>query len=555
MIQSQAVSESDHLYMSNIREFFTAGYMRIRHSFFQNFNLISLLSIPAIIYTFYLVFGILGHTFLDVNIPNEYREAANVLLTKEFIKGNNPYSLSALQGDVPPMVYLYGPLYSVIVALLGVVFRIDIVLLHYLVTFTCIVASSLLAASIVKEHSRTITASILAFLFLINCHWRYSYVNAVPDSLGLFMMVLILYLLSRPKMKYKAVICAVLSVLIFFSKQYFLLIAGTATAYIFLFESKKESFKYLATMALTAGGLAGLIQWKFPLFWTYMIYLAKGPGKGVAGTVTRGMVKMSGEAYNFQQIMSIGGMFLFFFIAATVGVLYCIFKKKLEKIDYLMFGHMAVAGICLLYIGKNDGAWLSYYLELFVPALIIEALILVERLCPKPSKSWKYIAFVVFYTVMFCFTAYRTDTRLKKSQMTAEDYGAWAEAQSIMSANSEDDMYLYPLLAYFGIKNDKYVYNTGQPFVITEKFYKRYMKSESAQEKFPYAKEIFEKHLDYRADVKERVRKGDFSLVTYIDDYDVVFDETDLSIKYEKARTLTLRAGRWTWDVQFWTLK
>ena len=542
--------------MNNIRDFISAGYRRIRHCSFNNkFNGISLLAIPAVIYTVYLLCGILGHTFLDVNIPNEYREAANVLLTKEFLAGHNPYSLAALKSDLPPMIYLYGPLYSIIVAALGVVFRIDLVLLHYLVTFTCIIASALLAASIVKEHTKTAAAPVMAFLFLINCHWRYSYVNAVPDSLGLFMMVLILYLLSRPEMKLKPIICAVLSVLIFFSKQYFLLIAGTATAYLFLFESKKASIKYLLTMALTAGGIAGIIQWKFPLFWTYMIYLAKGPGKGVAGTVTRGTVKMSGEAYNFQQIMSIGGMFLFFFIAATAGVLYCIFKKKLEKIDFLMFGHMAVAGICLLYIGKNDGAWLSYYLELFVPALIMEALILVERLCPPPSKRWKYLAFALFYTVMFAFTAFRTDTRLKKSQMTEKDYDAWAEAQSIMSANSDGDMYLYPLLAYYGLKNDKYVYNTGQPFVVTEKFYKRYLKNEGSQQKFPYAGEIFKKHLDYRADVKERVIEGDYSMVSYIKDYDKVFDESDLSIKYKKARTLTLRAGRWTWDVQFWILK
>ena len=215
---------------------------------------------------------------------------------------------------------------------------------------------------------------------------------------------------------------------------------------------------------------------------------------------------------------------------------------------------MAVAGICLLYIGKNDGAWLSYYLELFVPALIMEALILLERFIPENTKSIKYVIFLAFYVVLFTFTAYRTDYRLPASQMTAKDYEAWSEAQSLMDEN-HGDMYLYPLLAYYGLKHNIYVYNTGQPFVVTQKFYDRYLKSESAQKNFPYADAVFSTHLEYREKIKEKVRNGEYSLVSYIKDYDEVFDEDDLSLKYKKVDSLTLRAGRWTWDVDFYILK
>ena len=532
----------------------SAGYESARQYFVKNLKYVSLISVPALIYTVYLLSKMLGHTFADVNIPNEYREAANVLLTQEFLKGNNIYSAEALKGELPPMIYLYGPLYSLVTAFFGIFIHIDIVLLHYMVTFACIVGSAVLSADLVRRHTKSLAAPVLAFLFTLNCHWRYSYVNANPDSMALFMMILIIYLLSREKIKYKALITGVLTVLIFFTKQYFLLVAGTATAYLFLFESKKESFKFLGSMAVTGGLIAAFLQWKCPLFWTYSIYLAKGPGKGVSGTVTRGTVKMSGEAYNLSQIMSIGGMFLFFFIAATVLVLYCIFKKKLQKIDFLLFGHMAVSGICLLYIGKNDGAWLSYYLELFVPALIMEALILMERFIPEKVRSWKYVVFVGFYFLIFAFTCYRTDHRLPASQMSTEDYKAWSEAVSIMDEN-QGDMYLYPLLAFYGMKHDNYIYNTGQPFVVTQKFYDRYLKSDSAKDKFPYAGDVFSSHLEYREKIKEKVRNGEYSLVSYIKDYDTVFDEDDLSLKYEKAKSLTLRAGRWTWDVKFYHLK
>ncbi len=96
----------------------------------------------------------LGHPFADVNIPNEYREAANVLLTSEFLKGSNIYSLEVLDGKFPPMIYLYGPVYSLITAVFGSFIKIDLVLLHYFVTFACIIGSAFLAAAIVKDHSR-----------------------------------------------------------------------------------------------------------------------------------------------------------------------------------------------------------------------------------------------------------------------------------------------------------------------------------------------------------------------------------------------------------------
>ncbi|MCR4746333.1 MAG: hypothetical protein K5894_14045, partial [Lachnospiraceae bacterium] len=131
--------------MNKIKDFFAAGYDSTRQYFVNNLKFVSLISIPAIIYTVYLLSKMLGHTFTDVNIPNEYREAANVLLTSEFLKGNNIYSIEALNSDLPPMIYLYGPLYSLVTAFFGIFIKTDIVLLHYFVTFACIVGSAFLA--------------------------------------------------------------------------------------------------------------------------------------------------------------------------------------------------------------------------------------------------------------------------------------------------------------------------------------------------------------------------------------------------------------------------
>ncbi len=552
--------------------------------------------VPLIFVTLYLLWGILSHTFTDMRIPNEYRESANVLMTMEFMKGNNPYSLSALDGAFPPFIYLYGPLYSLVAAGAGSVLNAcgimtDIVLLHYILTFIFVIISSALAFFMVKKRTGSLTLGVAAFLFLIYCSWRYNYVNAVPDSLGLAMMMLILFLLSVKDFKGKEILCAFLSVAVFFTKQYFLLIAGTVTIFFFLFRGIKTVIKYLLSFAVISAVVYAVLKITCPLFETYMFYLAKGPGTGIASTVRRGSVKMSGMEYNLSQIMSLGGIFLMVFVAEFIC---CIFFLKefikewktyagntgdrkaglisrigaagkaagIDEFDILMLIHMAVSGICLTYLGRNDGAWLSYYLELFMPALIMGSLVFYKKLSAIVSekglygvnKRTTYLILSAFLLMFLGFTITRADERLKVSPLSEEDHKEWEEAEKTLDANP-GDMYLYPLLAYYGIRNDIYVYNSGQPFVVSERFYKSYHEHPDKQAKYPYAETVFSKHFEYREKIRDRVRNGEYSVVSYIEGTDEVFDRDDLRSKYEKCGSYALRTGRQVWKTELWKLK
>ena len=539
----------------------TAGRDTVRQFFA---NKINLLCIPVLIYCVYFITELLIHTLADADIPNEYREAANVLLTRVFMNGENPYSLSSLNGDLPGFIYLYGPLYSCVTAIIATVIPVNLVLVHYIVTFVCMILSGVFAAKIVRKYSRSLTAPLCAFLFLLVCHWRYGFVNAVPDSMALMLMVITLYVLLLEDFKYKAGICAVLTLASFFTKQYFLLTAGTVFIYLIIYE-RKTAFRYVLDCVILSALLALIITLTCPLFWTYTIYLAKGPGAGVAGHVTKNGVKVTSGDYNLQQIMSVGGMFLFFFLAETAGVVISVIKKKYTKADVLMFIHLAVSGICLVgYLGKNGGAWLSYYLELFIPALVMGALIMLEKLTEgclddryRSGKKIFLSAVFISYILLAGFTIMRVEQRLPKTPMDEGDYEAWAVARTYTDGYSDGNEYLYPLLAYYGIEEGQYIYNSGQPFVVSEKFYNKYLESETAQKYFPYARNIFEQHLNYRKEIVSGVLKGEYSLVTYIPDYeaDEVFTAKDLEQSYRLADTLTLRTGRQLWDVEFWVLK
>ena len=544
----------------------------------------SLAALPVLLYTLYFLFGIIYASFKNASIPNEYREAANVLLTNAFREGNNPYALSSLSGEQPGMIYLYGPLYSILVCALSFLIPCGIVTIHYVATLIFMFLSAFLGSRIVWERSKSVLPALLAFLFMFNCHWRYNYVNAVPDSMALCLMVLMLFILSRDSLKHKFLPLSILTLAIFFTKQYFLLIAGTVFIYLFLFDSAKEAFKYCITTGILfiAAGIA--IQAACPLFWTYNFYMAKGPGSGIAHNVTKNGIKVSSESYNFQQVMSIGGLFLMLFITETGGCLMAFLEPLIKKIrlperlrlflrlpepnpyerlfrltktDILMLIHLGVSGLCLtFYLGKNGGAWLSYYLELFIPALIIGSMLMLEKGIKATAEPifWKRTAYAAYLMVLILFTLSRTDTRLQKNPLSDEDYKAWEAAENLLKEYG-GNQYLYPIFAYFGLKERAYIYNTGQPFVVSEKFYRRYKKSFLDQKLFPYADKIFSSHLSYREKMRQFMLDGEYSLITRIDGKDQVFEREDLQKRYRMIRALDLRTGRQVWRVEFWIRK
>ena len=237
-------------------------------------------------------------------------------------------------------------------------------------------------------------------------------------------------------------------------------------------------------------------------------------------------------------------------------------EAGIDRIDVLMLIHLAVSGICLTYLGRNDGAYLSYYLELFMPALIIGALLLLHRvfmmaerdeLFPGKGKIAASLL-IIFFILMVGFTAYRSTMRLPVSPLSEKDYEQWAAAEKTLDENP-GDMYLYPLLSYYGIRHDIYVYNTGQPFVVSEKFYKSYHKHPDKMERYPYAENIFQAHFDFREKILEKVRRGDYSVVSYIEGTDEIFTHEDLQMNYKKQGTYELRTGRQVWSTELWIRK
>lgn len=542
-----------------------------------------------------------------IDYPNEYREAANVAMTRSILEGTNIYSYPANQGEVPAVCYLYGPLMSLIAAGLSVVLPfLSLWTVHYLISFAAIVISALLIAFMVKRNTKTIIAFSAAFVLTLFCHWRYGYIYGAPDSLGLCLMIAVLYFLSccdkkyekiRRLYRYYPVFAAIFTVLTFFTKQYFLMVAATGGIYL-LFISKKAFVKYAAAGVIMSV-VTFLLLWKLcPLYFTYAVYFLKGPGAGAA-------MGKTGIAHNNLQISYLGGMLLALFAAALLALIKFVwdtlrhmkFSVNIKAFDAPLFNfavkneagnegaarfnflilfwiQAALSAIVLRYIGNNNGAFLSYYLQLFTPALVVLSICcidnadysagvfklpaaLLSRINKKsPQKSKKLVPVIILaavYIVVFSYTIMKVEPRLIINMLSSEEMENWSKAYEILdTCVANGDIYYVPPLAYHGYENGQYIYNEGQPFVFSQKFLEYHEKAGLEKKLFPDAYDIIKQHLEFREKLRQRVLDGEYALVTTLDDMDVVFSEEDLSKHYIKKETIPLRTGNWAWDVQFW---
>lgn len=543
----------------------------------NNKNLIlNIMAAGVMVYAVLLLFNIFYNAFDTAAYPNEYREAANVYMTKSIVEGKNIYSLDVLESEEPGLIYLYGPLESIIAAIFVLLFRADMVLVHYMIAFIAMIIGAGMMARMVREHTSTYLPAAMAFLFTIYCNWRYGYIYAAPDALGLFLLILFLFVLTRKDTNVaKPYIGAVVAILSFFTKQYFAVIALTGFLY-FLFLKKKDLIRYTLSGIIISAIAFVVINIRYPLYWTYNLYFLKGPGAGLpSGDV-------AGTAHNISQVKYIVALFFVLFLAAflhIIIILYRIIRKEInisislkdENIPFirvsgdehfcfeiLFYIQMLVAAAILYYIGNNSGAFISYYLQLFVPALIVVGVVSADNISIDEkylSNSLKFYIIITLNVLMCVYTIMRAEPRLIVTKMADIDRAYWNSLYECIAEYEHDEVYYNPLGVYPVIETDKYIYNTGMPFVISERFLDKYNESKFSQKLFPYAGRVMQQHLQYREKVRKKVLDGDYEMIMYMDDMDTLFSRHDMAGRYERIMEMPMKAGSWSWDMMIYLRK
>ncbi len=507
---------------------------------------LNLIASAVILYTVFFLVSILRSSAEGVHIPNEYREAANFDLTLSFIKGINPYALSSLDNSVPACVYQYGPLFSLLVAGLHFVFPlIDIFALHYVFAFVCMMAASSMAAIIVRGNTKTLLSPACAFLFVTACSWRYGYVNAVPDTLGLTLLVLIFFVETRRNLSGKDYIEAFVAVALFYTKQYFIIAAVSLFIYKLITE-KKACLKFACSGVILLISSVAVINLTCPLYFTYSLLVVHGvSGQSVAnpvlidggaissaiagskemsplvGTAPAAANPSTGWAFEAMQLKSLAGIFVFVFIAMAAGILKAFMQRRPNFPASRFFViHSAVAFAALLFLGQNDGAWLSYYLQLLMPSVIIYALIFAESYVLDEATPGRFrIAGVILLILMVMYTTYRIDSRLPYYIKSSEAKAEWEKAYKYCNAYAGFGEVIYRApLGINALMEGNHLYDNGHVLAIRQAFLDEYNATPAYQHLFPYAGRLMEQHEAYRREMADKAGRQEYSLIVIADD-------------------------------------
>lgn len=516
---------------------------------------------------------------ISMQFPRELLEPSNIALTRMFLEGKSPYTLKSLDYIIPAVNYEYPFLGSLLAAGIVLVSGCEIVTAHYIISTIAFIATGVVGFLLVKPYSKTLVAPIAGAILFMMCHWRFGFISAAPDDLGLFLFVLTLFFAVSPKIKNKSLICAIMTTLCFYTKQYLVFVALGIFVYE-LFYSKKEAVKFLiSTIAINLVVIV-IISIFWPLYWTYIFFFLYN------GT-------FSGIGFGFESLIAqmkyLSAIFVGLFAVIVVAVIRVIIKRRKEKnqdgsvvseehIDTsveddknkekrngisglinikendalsLFAIEIPVMFVPLIFFGRNDGAFLSYFLQLWMPSIIVVTFIVLERMAAENDKLW----FTILYGVITAFTVLFGYLKLPFHILTDEEASKWEEAYKIIEDYREDgDIYYASEFAYLASRNGDYTIFCGHDGEVSEVSLETWNNSKLCQRLFPYADDIIQKNIDFKNNLTRKAFYAQYSLVTSVDGYGLNFSEDffkEVLPLYEKFDSMELQTGNMPYTVSF----
>lgn len=451
---------------------------------------------------------------VSINYPGEILEPANVALSNLFLQGKSPYSLSALDWEVPGINYDYPFLTSLVVAGISKITGIGTAACHYYLSYLCIILTGLVGYLILRQYAKTTISPVLGgFLFML-CHWRFGFVSAAPDDFGEFLFILTLCVAIMPRIKNKPLLCAIGVTLCFYTKQYFVFAALGIFIY-FLFYSRKTAFKFFIYTLMINFGVAVLISIFWPLYWTYsflFLYIGCFTGKDFGFSFLLGQMKYLAAIFiGLFAILIIAFIKILKKLKASNSKLSKLRPKENDALSLFII-QIPVMFLPLIFFGRNDGAFLSYFLQLWMPSIIVVSLIALEGMKPA-KKEW---IFGMVYAAVTLFTIYFGIGKLPMHKLSSDEIANWEKAYKIVDEySSQGDIFYSRALSYKAFENGNGDCLCGHDGEINEESYESWKNSAFLQKIFPYAGEIIQKNLEYRYQIQTNAALHNYRLVTF----------------------------------------
>lgn len=208
----------------------------LQHNSFLLFNAL------CIFFVLFIIFRTLSYQYALLLHPYQlqYREGITLLMAEKMMAGENPYNID----NQPYWSSVYGVMYHIFSLPLAKLFGNTFVA-HRLVSAFFGLCCAGLVAWILKRQQIMLVYCLAGGAIVYNSLLYHKTLTAEPDSLGLFFFLLALYVCHEANFSARSLfIAAVLSLLGFYTKIYFILGIPVLCSYLFLFRSKKQGIIY-----------------------------------------------------------------------------------------------------------------------------------------------------------------------------------------------------------------------------------------------------------------------------------------------------------------------
>ena len=479
------------------------------------------------------------------NAPRELRDTANVSFSVRLANLQNPYKLSN-NYEFAESINVYPPLNMLIASFLYIITKINLFRIFYCLDFIYVVISAAIITCFIKKEFKVSTLlSLLTFAAALTLGWRTGFISTVPDHLGMLICIILLICAQKDK---GILLQSLLTVLAFYSKQYFLAIAATVFIW-HLFRNRQKAVQYFLCTAAIGLFSFGVICLICPSFSVQIIFFMFAENEGM---------NLDKITYSLRQMILVFatyGIYILFtakkYILSIQGF---IFKKK--PISFTIFDiNNIIMFFVLLYLGTNKGAFLSYHLTLLIPGILITGALEMHSSLQKAQDKIKYPAEFLICIISLALL-------YKKYQFpyiySENDYIQYSYAETVLSQYTQGKVYLTPQLGYYALIHQNMPAENGHAeYIISladSKIVNTPVDIDAATVLFPYITDIYAYSINRKEEVLASVKNQEFSLITRLNGSSMLYDY-DISEQYECIESIPLRTGLQNYSVELWIPK
>ena len=525
-----------------------------KHSFIE--IILAVIALAGLIKNLYYLYD--SMYVVNHGLPQELREGVTVKIAVEFAKGNNPYSVEYNELNVP-VINHYGWFTA---AFLSIFIRIGKIftlarpeIICTIVTLGVIAMGCVAVWAAIFTHSSNLYLATIASEVALSCYWRLGFNGgSFPDSYGLTLSLILLWVVERDIKynKYRYLVYILLVILMFYTKQYFVL-CGVGILIWLLFQDRKVALKYMVLGAISGIISIIIVNTALPLYFTEALLYS-----GITNTSDHNIEYAKTQ---FQFLFQ--GYEPMFIVIICFVISFIIDKERRPNIkahsiyvaryDVIM---MLLGSIACCRIGQHGGARYSYYLQIWIPYVVSVSCVCAYQILKNSRGSRQYASVLVMLVLLL--TSKTCSTFFAPNYIGAENIKNWKEAYALLDSYSEGDgtkLLLGDPMSFYAIDHDYEAYDYGS----TEYAYQGLLDNIN-----PFIKNLFikadwliERVEETRREAKRKIVNGEFTCMVILNGNPcgITNEYVDNTGKYELYSETVLQTGGQRWPAYIYVLK